>query len=322
MLSGLIGYQNQTPGKHLRNYDIFLYNNNAVNFGNTPVYNAFATGWDAAFNNLWQTGGQIRFSPASYDERLTRGGPLARTPTSWEPSIYVNTDSRWPVVATLNLDDLRDQSGANTFTTSLTLDARPLSYVHVSVGPTLTQQYSTGQFVRTAVDPAATNTFGRRYVFSNLHQTTLSLDTRVDWTFTPTLTLQVYAQPFVSAGRYSDFKELRRPRSYDFSVYGKDAGTIVYDPSSAEYTVDPDGAGGASSFAVSNPNFNVRSLHGDAVLRWEYKPGSTLFFVWQQERSGFDPAISDFEFRRDAGAIFRQQPTNTFLVKLAYWIGK
>jgi hypothetical protein len=141
----------------------------------------------------------------------------------------------------------------------------------------------------------------------------------VNWTFTPNLTLQVYAQPFVSAGKYDDFKQLHAPRTVNFDVYGQGTGTITR--GNGLYTVDPDGSGPAPSFAIGNPDFNVRSLHGDAVLRWEYRPGSTLYFVWQQERNDYQP-YGDFAFRRDAGAIFRTVPTNVFLVKLAYWLGK
>ena len=85
--------------------------------------------------------------------------------------------------------------------------------------------------------------------------------------------------------------------------------------------IDPDGAGAAPSFTVNQPDFNVRSLRGNAVMRWDYRPGSSLYFVWQQERSGFEP-IGDFDGRRDVGAIFRTVPTNVFLVKATYWIGK
>ncbi len=165
----------------------------------------------------------------------------------------------------------------------------------------------------------ASATYGRRYVFANLDQSTIAMDTRLDWTFTPELTLQLYAQPFVSSGSYSSFKQLHAPRTYAFDVYGTGVGTITR--SGSIYTVDPDGTGPASSFAIRDPDFNVRSLHGDAVLRWEYRPGSTLFFVWQQQRQGFEP-MGDFSFRRDAGAIFRAPPTNQFLVKVAYWIGR
>jgi hypothetical protein len=179
---------------------------------------------------------------------------------------------------------------------------------------------STGQFVRSATDPLATETFGRRYVFADLRQTTLSMTTRIEWTFTPTLSFQLYAQPFVSTGRYDRFKEFARPRSYDFLIYGKDRGTIGFDPTVQAYTVDPDGTGPAPSFQIGNPDFNVRSLRGNAVLRWEYRPGSAIFVVWQQERSDFAPE-GNFDFGRDVGAIFRAPATNVFLIKASYWIG-
>ena len=103
-------------------------------------------------------------------------------------------------------------------------------------------------------------------------------------------------------------------------MYGRDRGTITKNPSGS-YTVDPDGAGAATAFQIGDPNFNVRNLRGNAVVRWEYRPGSALFFVWQQERSGFEP-LGEFNGRRDVGAIFRTVPTNVFLMKATYWIGK
>jgi len=169
-------------------------------------------------------------------------------------------------------------------------------------------------------DALATSTFGRRYVFADLDQTTVAMDTRVEWTFTPLLSLQVYAQPFVSAGRYAGFKEFAAPRTYDFATYGKDRGTISRSASGV-YTVDPDAASPAPAFQFGDPNFNVRNLRGNAVLRWEYRPGSALFVVWQQERSGFEP-IGDFSTSRDVGDIFRTVPTNVFLVKATYWLGR
>ena len=130
----------------------------------------------------------------------------------------------------------------------------------------------------------------------------------------------MYAQPFVSSGRYEGFKELRTPGTYQFAEYA--VGTqITYDAANEQYVIHPDDAAGAPSFTVSQPNFNVRSLRGNAVVRWDYRPGSSFYFVWQQQRSGFEP-IGDFDGRRDVGAIFRTVPTNVFLVKATYWIGK
>jgi hypothetical protein len=197
---------------------------------------------------------------------------------------------------------------------------RPSSNVHVNFGPSFSRLHDTQQLVRSVADPSATATYGRRYAFADLTQSTLSLDTRVDVTVSPTLSFVMYMQPFVSSGRYRGFKEFLTPGRYDFAVYGADRGTITYDSSAARYTVTPTN-GTAPSFTIAQPDFNVRSLRGNAVVRWDYRPGSSVFFVWQQARSDAEQ-FGDFNTRRDVGAIFRTVPTNVFLVKATYWIGR
>jgi hypothetical protein len=174
--------------------------------------------------------------------------------------------------------------------------------------------------VAVSSDPLATATYGSRYVFATLEQKQLAMVTRVDWTFTPTLSLQLFAQPLLAAGDFHDYKQFVKPRAFEFGVYGKDIGTIARD-NSGLYTVDPDGTGPAPSFQFGDRDFNERSLRGNAVLRWEYRPGSALFFVWQQSRSGF---IQDgeFDFSRDFDALSNLQPQNVFVIKGTWWIGR
>ena len=174
------------------------------------------------------------------------------------------------------------------------------------------------QYVKTVDDPTATATYGARYVFATLDQTSMSLDTRLNWTFSPKLSLQLYVQPFVVTGLYRDFKELRQPRAYEFDVYGRQAGTIQRD-STGTYRIDPDGSGPDSVFTVKDPNFNFRSLLGNAVLRWEYRPGSAIFLVWQQSRSETQP-FGDFDFSRDFRALLQNGPENIVAVKATYWL--
>jgi hypothetical protein len=213
-----------------------------------------------------------------------------------------------------------DAAGGFAQAASLSIDLRPNSVIDLSFGPTLTVTRNTEQYVSTVADALATSTYGHRYVFADLHQTTLSMDTRLDWTFSTNFSLQLYAQPFVSAGGYDGFKELLAPRTMDFGVYGTDRGSISRS-ASGRYTIDADAAGPAAPFQLGDPSFDIRSLLGDAVLRWEYRPGSTIFFVWQQQRSGSMP-IGDFDFRRDVNAIFQERPTNVFLVKATFWFAR
>ena len=180
-------------------------------------------------------------------------------------------------------------------------------------------------------DPTAPPGFaGTRYVFGRLEQRTFSLDTRTNVTFTPNLTLQLFAQPFLASGKYTSFKEFAEPKSRRMIFYGRDNGSTVVANADASgaitgYTVDPDGPGapgvGAQPFTFANQDFNIRSLRGTGVLRWEYRPGSTLYFVWTQIREGFDQ-FGDFNFGRDRSALFRDRPTNVFQIKGTYWIGR
>jgi hypothetical protein len=142
----------------------------------------------------------------------------------------------------------------------------------------------------------------------------------VDWTFTPALSLQVFAQPLLAAGNFYDYKQLARPRSFDFEVFGRDVGTISRD-ASGTYTVDPDAGGSAPAFTFGERDFNQQSLRGNAVLRWEYRPGSALFFVWQQQR--FQSAdVGEFRFRQNFDDLLTTRPENVFVVKATWWIGR
>ena len=126
-------------------------------------------------------------------------------------------------------------------------------------------------------------------------------------------------QPLLSSGDYSKVGELREAGKYGFDEYGVDTGTISFNAADDEFDIDPDGAGPAGSFTVDNKDFNTRSLRGNAVLRWEFRPGSTLFLVWQQHRSGTED-FGDFDFGRDAGSIFDAPADNVFAIKFDYWL--
>jgi hypothetical protein len=165
-----------------------------------------------------------------------------------------------------------------------------------------------------------TATYGKRYVFGRIDQRVLGSEIRLDWTFTPKLTLQAYLQPFLAVGHYDAFKELAAPKSYAYNVYGAAGGasTIGYDEATDAYTVDPDGAGGASApFTIGNPDFNYKSLRGTVVLRWEYRPGSLLYFVWTQNRADYaNPG--NLRIGRDLGDLFSAPGDNIFLLKVSY----
>jgi hypothetical protein len=160
-----------------------------------------------------------------------------------------------------------------------------------------------------------TETFGARYVFGRLKQKVLSAEIRLDWIFTPKLSLQAYLQPYLAVGVYDEFKELAQPKSVDYNIYGGNGSSIGYE--GGVYTIDPDASGPAGSFAFYNPDFNFKSMRGTMVLRWEYHPGSVLYLVWTQNRTDFaNPG--DLQLGRDLGDLFTAPGDNIFLFKLSY----
>ena len=162
-----------------------------------------------------------------------------------------------------------------------------------------------------------TATAGRRYIFAPLDQTELSLVTRFNFTFSPNLSLEFYAQPLVSNGEYGTPKEFQRPSDYQFAEYGRDLGTLTR--TDAGFRIDADADGPLQPFAVPDRSFTTRSLRGNAVLRWEYRPGSTLFVVWQQDR--LNPTLmNDFGVGRAFADVFTGQANNVLAVKWTYWI--
>ncbi len=258
----------------------------------------------------------------SFDDRLTRGGPVVRRAGYDFGSVEVSTDPRKPAVFDISVQGSRGiEAPTHSLTVSPGLALKPAANVFVQLSPRFSVNEEDAQYVRTVEDPAATGFGGARYVFGFARTKTVSLDTRVNWTFTPDLTLQLFAQPFIASGDYSSFREFARPRSIDKLVYGQDVGTIAYDAAGDRYTVDPDGAGPAQPFTFQNPDFTASSLRGTAVLRWQYRPGSTIYFVWTQQRSGEDP-VGTFDFGSAGRAIFGDRPMNVFQIKATYWIGR
>jgi len=188
-----------------------------------------------------------------------------------------------------------------------------------TVGPEYNFTYAKFQWVDNIEDQYATETYNTRYVFGELSQETISANIRLNWIFSPTLSLELYIQPLFAIGDYTTYKELARPSSMDYNIYGENGSEINYDSEEDEYEVDPDGDGPAEPFTFSNPDFNFKSLRGNVVLRWEYFPGSVFYFVWSHNKVNNENP-GDFSFRRDVGNLWNSVSDNVLLVKFSYWL--
>ena len=269
--------------------------------------------------NYWNIQGFWIHRPSVFDDRLTRGGPVVRRPGIDFWSANVSTDSRKKLVFQLSADVGCNREGYCSRSANLNAQIKPASNVSLSLGPSIGYDEDGTQFVDSIPDSTATAFYGKRYVFSDLKQRSLGMNTRFNVTFAPTLTFELFVQPLIVSGAFSRYKEFAAPRGLRKLVYGVDVGTST--PVAGGDSIDPDGPGGpASGFVIPPQDFTFRSLRGNAVLRWEYRPGSTIFVVWT--RSGESSlGRGTIDFGSDAGALFRGPSANIFLIKINYWLG-
>jgi uncharacterized protein DUF5916 len=315
-----IGYSEYRPGRLFRNYRVELFTTHEWDYDWNRITFDIGLKQVARFRNFWQTTLTSHFYPATSDDHLTRGGPIAHAPAARELNLLLDSDPRRRHTIGLEADWYWDVAGAHYLSLSPSLTLRPGTNLQIALTPNVVSQHLKAHYVQTEPDATATGTFGARYVFAELRQTQVAFETRINWTFTPTLSLQLYAQPLISANKFGGYKELRAPRTYDFAVYGRDQGSITPNAGGG-FTVDPDGPGAAAPFTVADQSFNFRSLRANLVLRWEYRRGATLFLVWQQSRSNQADGVGDFDLGRDFRSLRSTPADNLLAVKLSYWLG-
>ena len=275
----------------------------------------------AQLRNYWQLDLTLGKSWNTWDDKLTRGGPTTIRPGIENLNLVATTDARRRFWVSGSAALSNREFGGRSRTYAATFNLRPWTALTLSATPSLLESHTIAQYLATVPDATATATFDRRYVFGGLEQTEWSIPLRVNLVLSPRLSLQLYTQALLSTGDYPTIRELAAPRTYEFPVYGVDVGTISRDPDLPLYDIDPDGAGEARPFRIPVPDFNFKSLRVNAVLRWEFRPGSAAYVVWTQRRQdGRNPGDSDL--LRDLGDIFSAPADDVFMVKLAWWIGR
>ncbi len=312
-----IGYNWYKPDKVFRSKGIMTYVFRNYDFGGNKTGEGYFMFGNAQFLNYWGFHFMAAWDPETLSGHKTRGGPMMLNPGGGFADISFYSDSRKTVSFGLGGSYSSGTEGSREWSTNMSVDIKPNSQINISLSPRFGKDYPVAQWVTMQEDPLAEATYAGRYIFADMEQTTISMSTRINWTFTPKLSFQLYMQPFFASGKYSGFKELARARSFDFNTYGENGSEISVDDV-GDYSVDPDGAGPAEAFVISNPDFNYKSLRGTALLRWEYRPGSVLYLVWTHDRADFEHP-GEFRFHRDFRSLANAESNNIFLVKLTYW---
>jgi hypothetical protein len=320
-------WSEREPGRFLRSWSVAGSPDAVWNFAGDRTFANFNGMINLELLNYWRGSVRLQWDPYTSDDRLTRGGPMARGPRRFDARVNVNSDGRRAMTVGANVGWGHDTEGSWSRNVGANINVRLNETVQFRIGPSYSWNHADVQYITRVADALAEDTYGARYVFAPLDRTQLSFESNLNVTVSPTMSLQVYLEPFISVGDYGALKEFAAPNTYEFDEYGTEIGTVTRDEEGA-YLVDPDGAGPADDFRVSDRDFSFRSLIGNAVFRWEWRPGSTVFLVWQQRRLNSvigqvetDGAwVGDFDFSRDTDDMFSVKPDNILMIKVNYWL--
>ncbi len=338
-----VSYREITRGERLRSYNLNLstfhnWSHDALrdpwawdSWGRAHVSGSASLRGDAELTNFWRVNGNVSFRPETSDRTATRGGPLMASPRSLNARAGFQTDRRKAFSFRPNVSWERGaQESESRLGMGMGVTMRPSSQVEMEVQPSWSRSMNAAQYVTSTSVLPFEPTFGQRYLFADLERTELSLETRLNVAFSNHLSLQLFAQPLLSSGDYVGYKQFLAPETFNFdelveggfAEVGGEArcvgGRTCVDPNNERY-IDFDGDGVADT-SFDDRSFNVRSLVGNAVLRWEYRPGSTIFVVWQRQQID-RIADGEFTFRRDLSALLDAPANNVFMLKVNYWLG-
>ncbi|NVB83843.1 MAG: carbohydrate binding family 9 domain-containing protein [Kofleriaceae bacterium] len=290
-------YRDEEPTDSVLNWrtEIILFEQTTLE----PELVTYGANWNinTQLTNYWSFFAGAHWEGPGYDPIALRGGAALRTEHRYNGSVNVATDSRKDVRFELGMNGYRDPTMDTTqFQLFGGATIQAASNIDIFLGPNVMSLTDPLQYVDQVDDTAGV----RHYIFGRIQQTQASLTARLNWTFSPKLSLQVYAQPFVSAGKFSELKDVNNPRAKDFE----------------DRFVALDGTEG---LVFDDPDFNIGELRSTMVLRWEYRPGSAVFAIWSHGRT--NEVDSAFRPTQDLVDLARTPGENIVMVKANYWIG-
>lgn len=320
-----LSYDEQRPGRRVRNWHAFVNQNWSRNIGGERLSHGGQIGVRFELTNNLSGSAFLNRDEYGLSVTESRGGPAIVTPPRTGLYVFLRGDDRRPLGWSVSANATNEeQTGGTAVSVSPALTGRLSDRLSFSLAPTVSRIINPWQYVTTASATAPGTRPAEspipRYVFGRVDQTSASLTVRGTFIATPRLSLELYARPFVSTGNYSSFRELDRARSHSFNARLRLVSTTEVRAQSTptQYRVaDPDSQG----FVFSNPDVDVVAFQSNAVLRWEYRPGSVLFLVWSQGRNqiGADGVLDVVHATRQ---LLRLPPTNVLLLKMSYWVGR
>ena len=313
-----VAYRQTDIWKHFRYNAFTLTQKNQWNYGGTPFSNDAALRWQSMTMNRYEMDMKETFVWNRLDSRMLRGGPDMRLNPYFQTSVKVNTDKAQRMMFMLKYEGNHNLDGYNRFNTlSPSLTFRLGNHVYLSGQVDYAWNTDNMQYVGTLKSSAASSAQDDPsliYLMGHMDQKTYGVTMRLQVNVTPDISIQFYGSPFTSTAKFSDFKEAADTKShtYDkrFHIFSGDE--LNY----ADGTYHIKSEGREASF--KNPDFSFNEFRSNLVARWEYLPGSTLYFVWEHRMSNQESRKID-GWGSNLDRMFGLPATNTFMLKMNYW---
>jgi hypothetical protein len=309
-----LGIRQTEPRGLLRNYTFTLGQMNAWNYGGVSTHNDVNANFTTQFSNRWDLAVTESYAIAELSTRLLRGGPAFRLSPYWDNSITFNTDKSQRVIFALN-----NSSTVSTDGVSRRYMIKPgLSFRlgnHLYLTGQFEYDHNIDNFIYVTQQVADAEL---QYIMGRIKQQTYNFTLRLNYNVTPDISIQYYGSPFVSTGIYHDFKRTADAHAGSLSSrYHTFSGSeISFDEAAQAYTVTE----GPVPYSFANPDFSFREFRSNLVVRWEYRPGSTIYLVWENNQYSRDNTYIS-SLSHNLGDLFGGSPTNVFMIKMSFWLG-
>jgi len=309
-----VSYRHTEPGRLLRNYTVTLNQSNTWNFGGTSLSNELGAELNTMFSNQWEISMFETFTFSDLSTRLLRGGPAFRLSPSWENTILFNTDKSRRVSFQMHTSGLLSTDGVSR---EVMLEPgftfRVGNHIYIYTEYEYTRARDNFLYVTQQSADASMH-----YIMAHIKQQTHNITFRFNYNITPDISFQYYGSPFISTGIYSNFKRAADSHAENlearYHVFTQDE--ISFNESLNEYGISESTA----NYSFTNPDFSFREFRSNLVARWEYRPGSTLYLVWENNRYSREDAYYS-SLGHNVDELFGVHPTNVFMIKLSYWLG-
>jgi hypothetical protein len=310
------GYRVNEPTAQILNWGVNLNSWAWSNF--EPEFGGYGgnVNFNTTLESYWNFGMGIGAERGIWNNQALRGGPRLHAEDNWQTWANIGTDSRKKLFGNLNVF-LTRRAESDSWNTgvngAITVQAR--SNLDLALGPDIQVVWEDHQYIDTVPDAMDETT----YVFARMHEIVTALTVRAAWTFSPKLSVQLYAQPFIAAGKFDEYKEAANTYSGTYEDRFAEYQGTTTDLVNEAIFLDRDGDG-VQDVVVGIPDFDVREVRSNLVLRWEYRPGSTVYFIWAHDASS-DELVGDFRFGHDLGQLADERGRDVVMVKVNYWVG-